>query len=229
MKARLLESREIAPEVRHFVFDVPGAERLDYIPGQFLSLVAQVGGNEITRAYSVASRPNGNRFELCLNRVREGLFSPYLFDLKAGAEVDLKGPYGTFTPRQPEGDTLFVATGTGIAPIRGMLGDLLSRDSRHRFTLLFGVRYEHGILYREEFEQLARDHANFLFQPTLSRPGDAWSGLAGHVQAHLEDTLGELEDPRVYICGLKAMVDDVRAMLKSKGFDRRRVVYEKYD
>jgi CDP-4-dehydro-6-deoxyglucose reductase, E3 len=229
VKARLLESREIAPEVRHFVFDVPSTERLDYTPGQFLSLVADVDGQEITRAYSVASPPNGNQFELCLNRVLEGTFSPYLFDLKPGAEVDFKGPYGTFTLRQPGGDALFIATGTGIAPVRGMLADLLPRDSDHGFTLLFGVRYEYGILYREEFERLAAGHPNFHFRPTLSRAGEAWKGLAGHVQTHLEGALGELESPHVYICGLKAMVDDVRAILKGKGLDRRRIVYEKYD
>ena len=229
MRARLLESRDIAPEVRHFVFDVPSLERLDYAPGQFLSLVANIDGNEITRAYSVASPPGGNRFELCLNRVLEGAFSPYLFELKPGAEVDVKGPYGTFTLRQPAGDALFIATGTGIAPVRGMLADVLARDTDHRFTLLFGVRHEHGILYREEFERLRAAHANFRFQPTLTQPGVGWSGLSGRVQTHLDGALAALEDPHVYICGLKAMVDDVRAILKGKGFDRRRIVYEKYD
>src|SRR5437762_559338 len=79
MKARLLEWREIAPQTRNFVFEVPESERIAFVPGQFLSFTAEINGKEITRAYSVASPPDGNRFELCLNLVEDGLFSPLLF------------------------------------------------------------------------------------------------------------------------------------------------------
>lgn len=73
MQARLIESHEIAPEVRHFVFEAEGIERLEYAPGQFVSLSAERDGKTITRAYSLASAPRGdNRFELCLNRVEQG-------------------------------------------------------------------------------------------------------------------------------------------------------------
>ena len=92
MKARLIESHEIAHEVRHFTFDVPEVETLPYLPGQFMSLTREAGGKKITRAYSTASLADGNRFELCLNRVQDGLFSPFLFDLQPGDTVDMKGP-----------------------------------------------------------------------------------------------------------------------------------------
>lgn len=229
MRARLLESRELALEVRHFVFELPEVERFEFVPGQFLSFVAEIGDNPITRAYSLAAPPNANRFELCLNRVREGRFSPYLFDLAAGAEVQMTGPYGMFVLRRPVNDSVFVATGTGIAPIRAILLHHLPRELDHRFTLIFGVRYERGILYSAEFEAMARDYPNFRFWPTLSRPEPEWTGRTGHVQQHLFDAAGSRRDLDFYICGLKAMVDDVRALLKTSGFDRRRLVYEKYD
>ena len=76
MKARLLESHEIAPEVRHFVFEVPEVQQLHFKPGQFVSLSEALGGKKITRAYSIVSMPDGNRFELCLNLVHEGVFQP---------------------------------------------------------------------------------------------------------------------------------------------------------
>jgi NAD(P)H-flavin reductase len=72
-------------------------------------------------------------------------------------------------------------------------------------------------------------HPNFKFWPTLSRPADAWTGRSGHLQAHLDEALEGRTDVQVYICGLKAMVDDVRRILKAKGFERRCVIYEKYD
>ncbi|MGH9657154.1 MAG: FAD-binding oxidoreductase, partial [Bryobacteraceae bacterium] len=76
MKARLIEWRVIAPEVRHFVFEA--AEEIRFTPGQFVSMKAELEGREVTRAYSVAAPPAGRRIELCLNRVIEGKFSPFL-------------------------------------------------------------------------------------------------------------------------------------------------------
>jgi len=168
--ATLIESREIAPEVRHFVFEIPGVECLDFIPGQWVSLTAEVAGQPIKRAYSIASPPGGNRFELCLNRVQDGHLSPYLFDMRPGASIAMKGPYGVFVLRQPPRDSLMVAAGTGVAPFRSILKAALPAHGCPRFTLLFGVRHEDRILYREEFEQMARQWPQFRFWPTLSRP-----------------------------------------------------------
>jgi NAD(P)H-flavin reductase len=229
MKARLLESRIISPEVRHFVFDIPSHEYLTFHPGQFLSFNAELDGKNITRAYSIASPPHRNQFELCLNRVEEGRFSPYLFRMEPGDEVEMKGPYGTFTFRQPVQDTIMVATGTGIAPFRSMLLSELPHDSAHRFDLILGVRHEHAILYREEFEALTRAHQNFTFSPTLTRPGPEWTGLHGRVQMHVLRALGERRDVHVYICGMKEMVDEVRTLLREAGLERKQIIVEKYD
>lgn len=229
MRAVLVESREIGIEIRHFVFEVPDIERLDFEPGQFVSLSAELAGRQITRAYSICSPPDGNRFEICLNRVEEGLFSPYLFELRPGDSVIMRPPMGYFTLRNPLSDSVLVATGTGIAPFRSMLWYILPQERQRKFTLLFGVRYEKNLLYRAEFERLEAEHSNFRFWPTLSRPEAHWRGRTGHVQAHLAEALEGRHDVDVYICGLKAMVDDVRARLKASGFDRKRILYEKYD
>jgi CDP-4-dehydro-6-deoxyglucose reductase len=228
--ARLIEFQELAPEIRHFVFEVPGVERLVFEPGQFVSLTRVIDGEPLTRAYSIASAPDGdNRFELCLNHVPEGPFSTYLFQLQRGDEVALEGPLGYFVLRQPVREALFVATGTGIAPIRSMLGHLLGQGNGARLQLLFGSRHPGTILYRDEFEQLAARHPNFRFHPTLSRAPESWTGRRGHVQQHLFDLLEGRTDVDVYVCGLKAMVNDVRARLKAAGFDRKHIIYEKYD
>src|SRR5258705_205720 len=75
-----------------FVFRVEDLESFSYGPGQFVSFTAEIKGSPITRAYSIASPPNGRRFDLCLNRVVEGHLSPYLFDLKPGDPVQMTGP-----------------------------------------------------------------------------------------------------------------------------------------
>ncbi len=227
-RARLLSSRELAPNTRNFVFEIADVETFGFVPGQFLSLTAEINGKPITRAYSIASVPQANRVEFCLNLVEEGFMSPLLFAMQPGDEIEAKGPYGGFIFRQPA-HTICVATGTGIAPFRGMLLQRLAEDPAHEYKLIFGVRHEHGLLYRDEFEDLARAHANFSFLPTLTRPTDVWMGRNGRVQQHVLDAIGERRDFVIYICGLKEMVDDVRGRLRELGFDRKQIVYEKYD
>jgi CDP-4-dehydro-6-deoxyglucose reductase len=229
VNARLLESREIAREVRHFVFDVPEVERLEYRAGQFVSFTREFDQKLVTRAYSICSPANGNRFELCLNRVQDGLFSPWLFEVAPGALIDMKGPLGYFVWKAPVSDSVLVATGTGIAPFRGMLMEYLPEGSDRQITLVFGVRYEESLLYRAEFEAMSRAYPNFRFIPVLSRPDNGWTGARGHVQEHVLAAVGERRDIDVYICGLKLMVDDMRGRLKEAGFDRKRIVSERYD
>lgn len=229
MKATIVEFRDIAPEVRHFVFEVPEVQQLQFKPGQFISFKETIGEKKITRPYSIASLPDGNRFQLCLNLVHQGVFTPHLFALKAGDSLEMTAPLGFFTVRNPSKEALFIATGTGIAPFRSMTPDYLSHPEAKQLTLLFGVRHTSTIYYRDDFDAWAKLYPNFRFWPTLSRPESSWTGRTGHVQAHLLEAIGDRRDLDVYICGLKAMVDDVRAMLKELGFDRKQIIFEKYD
>ena len=229
----MLGTRELAPEVHHFEFEVSGVKDFSFTPGQFISVLDREHGKEVTRAYSIASPRGGNRFELCLNRVVDGIVSPWLFDLKPGAEVEMHEPLGYFTLRHPGHRAVFVATGTGVAPFRSMLLDYLPHTHLD-VTLLFGVRYEQGLLYQEEFERLANEYQRFRFLPTVTRPMAGWHGRTGRVQQHLDEALAlrmpdDLLTTDVYICGLKEMVDDVRRELKQRGFDRKQIIYEKYD
>ena len=155
MKARLIESREIAPNTRHFEFETPDWKAA-FVPGQFLSVTAKIGEDDITRAYSIVSPPDGNRFALCANLVQDGHLSPFLFALNPGDEIDFKGPYGAFILRRPVSDSIFVATGTGIAPFRSMLLSHLGAHPDRRFTLIFGVRHERGLLYHDELSALPK-------------------------------------------------------------------------
>jgi NAD(P)H-flavin reductase len=163
-----------------------------------------------------------------LNLVPEGVFSNHLFSLTPGGEVEFTPAIGYFTLRNPDRDAVMIATGTGIAPFRSILQTHLPKITG-RVTLLFGTRYDNGVLYADEFRELERQYPRFRFQPTLTRGSTEWKGLTGRVQTHLDEVLDGRMDMDIYLCGLKEMVDDTRKLLKSKGYDRKQIIYEKYD
>jgi ferredoxin-NADP reductase len=238
--ATLVRSIPLSEFTYHMEFKVTGATHFGFVPGQWLSLKATTPeGEEITRAYSIASPPESGRIALCLNRVQEGFMSNHLISLAEGAEITFQGPFGNFILHPPMRDTMFIATGTGIAPFRSMIHWLLADTERHQgreLWLLFGARTEPDLYYRDEFEKLAAAHENFHFLPTLSRAMPDWPGLRGYVQEHVEEIVGDRnkeernkEDMHAYICGLDKMVKTNRELLKSLGWDRTSIRYEKYD
>lgn len=225
---------ELTPSTKHFEFEIIDGGVLEFYAGQFVSLEIPHDGSQESRPYSIASAPrDGKGFDLCLNRVENGYVSNFLCDLRAGATVELNGPHGSFVVSTPiEQDLLFIATGTGIAPIRGMLETLLKEEEKvsRDVWLLFGVRHPETILYRTEFESFAEQNSRFHFVPTLSRPPAGWRGETGYVQAHLRRLFEGRKDFKTYICGLKAMVDEVRFILREEfGLDRKQIRFEKYD
>ncbi len=245
----------------HFEFVIDELESFPFDAGQFVSAVAEdAKGKMQTRAYSMASAARANRFDLCVNRVEEGFFSNHLADLPdlpIGATIQVHGPHGHFILHQPVTDSILVATGTGIAPMRGFTQWLFPQDGPDRsegkdIWLVYGTRHETDIYYHEEFEALAARHSNFHYLPTLSRALESWAGLRGYVQDHVAKIIQEraarlgqplpvpAPDPATppadlqfdiyaYICGLNEMVASVRERLAGFGWQRKQIVFERYD
>jgi ferredoxin-NADP reductase len=191
----------------------------------------------VRRSYSLASvpTPGSSRFELVVTKVDGGRGSTWLHALMVGAKVEVKGPQGMFLRPVDAGPSLFVATGTGVAPFRGMIHDALAAHRAEPLWVLFGVRTPDDALYREEFEALARAHPNFKFMLTLSRPGDGWAGRTGYVQTHALELWNELKagssaPPHAWVCGVKKMLLEVRDVLKTHGgAERQQLHLESYD
>lgn len=242
----------------HFEFVFGELASFPFTAGQFVSAVEKDSqGKEQIRAYSIASAANGNRFDLCLNRVEGGFLSNRLAELPVGGSIQVYGPNGYFTLREPMTDSILIATGTGIAPMRSFAQWLFPQDGPDRsegkdIWLIYGTRYESELYYREEFEVLAARHPNFHYVPTLSRGSENWNGLRGYVQEHaariIEERANRLGEPiaplpldasipaselrfeiYAYVCGLNKMITSVRERLKGLGWHRKQIVFERYD
>lgn len=207
-------------------------EPYDYLAGQWLKLYLPGG---IDRDYSIASAPGArgaHRIELLVTRVEGGPGSRALHEMALGTEIDSLGPSGLFV-REDEArsaPSLFVGTGSGVAPLRSMLEAMPTTSPPA--LLLFGCRTEADLLFAEEWRQrCAASGAAFRFEPTLSRADDEWKGRRGYVQVHVPEVLGLMPpNTEIYVCGLTKMINEVRRTLKEDlGVDRRRVHSERYD
>jgi NAD(P)H-flavin reductase len=104
-----------------------------------------------------------------------------------------------------------------------------ARNQGHDFWLVFGTRYAPELYYHEEFLQMERDYANFHYIPTLSRDNEGWTGARGYVQEHVRKLAEGRTDMDTYICGLKDMVVANREMLIGLGWDKKSVMFERFD
>jgi ferredoxin-NADP reductase len=234
--ASLIRARALSPNVRELVLERADQAPFAFEAGQWVNLVLPRADGELRRAYSIASRPDGTpRFELAVTHVRGGPGSSFLHALEPGAKLDVVGPQGFFTRAHGEAPSpsLFVATGTGVTPLRSMILSALAANEHAPLWLLFGVRREEDILYREELARIAAQHPNVRVEITLSQPSESWTGRRGYVQTHVEELWRELATrgaPHAYACGLLRMVGSVRELLrKQMDVPRQQVHTERYD
>jgi CDP-4-dehydro-6-deoxyglucose reductase, E3 len=235
---RLVRGRLVTPRVRELVFERVDEKPFLFKAGQWVSLrfpLVDERQRPVRRSYSVASVPDGSgRFELIVTKVEGGPGSTWLHEAKEGATIEAKGPQGTFLFSAEPAPSLLIATGTGIAPFRGMVRQALDAGGSEPLWVLFGVRSLADALYREEFEALAKVEPRVRFELTLSRGEASWTGRRGYVQAHVEELWAALSGagrgPQAYVCGVKKMLTEVREVLRVKlGVERQRVHLESYD
>jgi NAD(P)H-flavin reductase len=218
--ARLTAVRDLTYDVRQIALALLDPPEMRFIAGQFVSFEIDRPGSDIpaTRPYSIASSPTDlTSVQLLFNRVSGGPGSEYLFSLQPGDVTVCKGPVGSFTLRNSARDILFVATGTGIAPIRSMLLALAEAGSKRRITLLWGLRAERDLYYQDELSDLRHRLTNFSFATTLSQPGTNWRGAAGRVVPLVVSGIDTVANLDVYLCGNGSMIREVRDIIRRKG------------
>ena len=212
--------RDLTHDVRQIDFTLLDPPTIRFAPGQFISFEIDRPGSAMpaTRPYSIASAPSEvGRIQIVLNRVPGGPGSSYLFNLQEGFNTKFSGPVGSFTLRNSARDVLFVATGTGIAPMRSMLWSLADEASTRRITLLWGLRSERDLYYQDELAALQNRLPRFTSTTTLSQPAGPWRGTVGRVVPLVTNEVTDVTNLEVYLCGNGAMIRDVRDIVRKKG------------
>lgn len=241
--SKVIGIQEESPFTKRFFLEVEGETHLPFEAGQFVTMDLPIHEKRLKRwrSYSIANAPNGgNVLEFCIVHLNGGGATRYFFEEVAlGTPIRFKGPDGTFVLREPIAgkDLVFICTGTGIAPFRSMIQDIVQQQKPHRsIHLIFGTRNAESILYRAEFEALQKTLPGFRYSVALSReeslnPADfPFEVQSGYVHPiYLRDYQTARPDVDFYICGWSNMIDDAVANLILKlGYDKSQVHYELY-
>jgi CDP-4-dehydro-6-deoxyglucose reductase, E3 len=218
-EARVARIVEHAPDTRSLLLAGP---RLAHRPGQFISCLLPVGGETIIRPYSISSDPEDDLLEICLNLVPGGPGSAHLFALRVGAAVRFTGPWGTFVlDRAPDAEVVFIADGTGIAPIRPMIRRALATATGRAVRLLHAAPAGTPLVYGEEHARRAQEVGGFEFDHVPS-PTLHTEVVRRWVEADRDRTR------RFFVCGVGGVVPALRDVLRGAGYERRAVQYEKW-
>lgn len=229
----------VARETKKFLFRVGDyksldgktvlSDRLDFEPGQFVSLQFS---DTAWRAYSVASHPSEGLLELVIRIVPGGLGSGILDEAKVGDDFVFKGPFGHFVlSKNTDANLIFLGTGTGIAPLRSMILEEMQSENPRDMKLFYGGRNRDDIAYLDEIKDWApRDQltCRFAFSREENSANLGEFGEKCRITKFLEE--GDFdENSEFYICGNGDMVKSVQEILKEKGVDKARVFMERFN
>jgi len=236
--ARVVHTEWVAEGTLKIAFEPVGAAMFPFHPGQYVSIVlpedVDKGLKKDLRPYSMWNHPDEFEYVVTIAKmVDDGRCTNWLASLKEGDPLRILGPLGAFYLRRPlHAHLTFVATGTGMVPLRAMIKDLISTGEIHDrdVTLLFGVRGEEDLFGTAELVRWTKEFPRFRFVPTLSRAKEGWTGARGRVTAHLQEWDFPVDDMQIYLCGNGAMIKDAIEIMEAKGLGKRtrRIVFEKY-
>lgn len=222
-------------DVKTFVFRACPERRFGYLPGQFLTLELEIGGQTVHRCYTLSSAPTRpGRVAITVKRVPGGQVSNWLHDtLRPGMRLAVLGPAGDFScAARPPAPYLFLSAGSGITPLMSMSRSLGDLGGPFDLVFLHSARSPRDLIFQLELQALARSHPGFRLQYLCeSRDGDAaWPGALGRLNAVLLAILvPDLDRRQVYCCGPAPYMASVRAALAELDFDMGGYHEESFD
>jgi CDP-4-dehydro-6-deoxyglucose reductase len=233
LPCRIERLDRVAEDVMAVFLRLPAVEELHFRPGQYLDVMLSEGRR---RSFSIASAPaDGRLVELHVRRASSSGFTGQLFDrMRAGTLLRIEGPLGQFwlrteSPRPP----LMIGGGTGYAPLRAMLRQLIATGDRRPVTLYWGARGVHDLYEHEWLTRLEAERPGFRYCPVLSAPvtGDpvSWPGRRGLVHEAVLAEFPDLAAFDVYASGPPSMIEAIRREFPQHGLPRDQLFFDSFD
>lgn len=233
--------KEVTKETRDCVsiaFDIPTelSQVFQYKQGQYLTLRANIQGSEVRRSYSICSSPLDNELRIAIKKTEQGVFSSFANQhLQKGDQLDVMPPIGKFfielNPAQSK-QYIGFAAGSGITPLLSIIKTTLATELKSSFTLVYGNRNRHSIIFKEALEALKNQYINrFSIIYILSREKTDAAINFGRIDAEKCKQLSEKNidisgTDAFFLCGPDEMIFSVKDQLEKSGVDKKKIHFE---
>ena len=212
LPTRVKKMERVADDVMIIWLSLPAGDRLQFLAGQYLDVLLKDG---VRRSFSLGNAPhNDEALELHIRLVKDGNFTGHVFNkMKERDILRVEAPLGTFFLREESDKPIvFVASGTGFAPIKAILEHVFKQGTTRPMTLYWGGRRPKDLYMDSMARQWAAEHANFKYVPVISDalPEDNWTGRTGFVHRAVMADFPDLSGHQVYACGVPIMVDSAK-------------------
>jgi CDP-4-dehydro-6-deoxyglucose reductase, E3 len=219
MPARVEKMQKLSPDVMALYLKLPSNERMQFMAGQYVEFLLKDGKR---RAFSIANAPHDDALlELHLRLVAGGQFTQYVFsEMHEKAILRFEGPFGSFYLREDSNrPIIFVAGGTGFAPIKGIIEHAIHHKHQREIILYWGARTRADLYMHDLPQQWQADHPHISYIPVLSEPlpEDNWQGRTGLVHVAVMEDFDALDNYQVYCCGAPQMVDIAHLAFQAHG------------
>ncbi|OYY95422.1 MAG: CDP-6-deoxy-delta-3,4-glucoseen reductase [Hydrogenophilales bacterium 28-61-23] len=230
LPCRVERMEKLADDVMAVWLKLPSNERLQFLAGQYIDFLLKDGKR---RSFSLANSPEDDGLlELHIRHVLGGQFTDHVFGaMKAKDIMRISGPYGSFFLRESDKPAIFVAGGTGFAPIKSLLNHAFHHEIQREFVLYWGAKALADLYQASVPSQWQQEHQNFSFIPVLSEPRveDNWPGRSGYVHQAVLADFADLHGYEVYACGAPPMIAAARREFQARGLPEDAFFSDSFD
>ncbi len=231
LPCRVMGMDKLAPDVMRLYLKLPAAERLQFLAGQYISILLREGRR---RDFSLANPPHADEYlEIHVRKVPGGEFTTFVFEqLREKTILRFQGPLGSFFLREDSlRPVIMMAGGTGFAPIKSMLEHVFYKGIARPVHLYWGARARQDLYLSELPEAWAEKYANFRYTSVLSepRPEDDWQGRTGWVHEAVAADYPDLSTYEVYMSGPPPMITAARPVFTAQGLPEEHLFYDSFD
>jgi Na+-transporting NADH:ubiquinone oxidoreductase subunit F len=226
---------DLTHDIKEFRFALKEPAEISFTPGQYVQILTPKYGKsneEVYRAYSMSSdATDKNHIELVIRLVPGGICTTYCFEhLSEGDAIRLNGPYGEFRLSDTDAPMIFIAGGSGMAPMKSLLRQMVNEGIDRECTYFFGANKVNELFFRDLMAEFEEKLPRFKFVPVISKPdaNENWEGETGLVTEAVASAFPDTSAHEAYLCGSPGMIDASAVVLMTGGMSADKIFYDKF-
>lgn len=231
----IVEDKQLlTSDIIHLRIRLVAPRTIEFIAGQYIRLDSKPYGDKpsVSRIFSLASPPSRNKqIELIIRRNPNGICTPWIFNhLRIGESVTFTAPFGRFQLSDNLTPAIFIAGGSGMSALWGILQDMIAKKVERKIRFFFGARTQNDLYFTDKLSRLEKEHAWFSFIPCLANEaeGDGWKGERGIISEIVRRRVDDAAENEAYLCGPPGMIQACILVLAALAMPQEKIFYDAF-